>query len=519
MRNRIFKGLSLLAGLAIVTASMTVAAKAKHVEPSYSENFPPGIDGYKYMGDADYAQLKKAAKSDAKSRKLAEVDSLDEEQILSADLKNLRNELLGGPEYSEGKKSATKFAGISTADELDALIVKLEANYEKLSNDAKFVAAPLIALKPYRGIVVRLRPLFKDGLIKSGHVRGAPVTHAAVLTVLRMAAAGVNVFTPTPQWKAGFAYFTEPSANLGSDISSDMALKRFVAYESLPAIEKLRDRMAALNLEKPIYFDNKLMLSKANFVADKDRFLMIGEAERKAVLSAILLFHSGVNGSMAYSWDGLIAACDSVANVYGFQQTFAAEGATAKDRTAQLNKFRNKLFVFDKTNGKVWMDRSFRSLKEGIRQGKLSWMATQDYNQSSNGINMLFDPRVAMPFGRVINTGFENLESMIEGTGVKSAVVAGEVVDVNLTKFFTDPPDSMLAFLPTRFVEGKNEAVLHGKTYRDLTIGTPNGWNTSVYQKYFPSVKSDDDVKAAARILSQSWGGWVLGLPLTAMVL
>jgi hypothetical protein len=477
---------------------------------------------YKYMTDEEYKGLQKQVKEDAKARKIAEVDALDEERIVSTDLKNLRNELIGGPRYdTTGNMLEVKYPGLQTADELDVFIKNLDDNYDKLAKDAKFVAAPLIALRPYRGLTVRMRPIFKDGPFSKGGIK-APVTHAAVVTALRIAGAGINVFTPTEQWKAGFAYFTEPFNGIGSDITNDNDLKRFIFASTLPALRTFQIRMKTLDLRKPIYFDNKILLSDANFVAEKDRFLLIGEAERRTVLSGALLLESAINGTMGYSWDGLISSWDSVASIYGFGQAFKVEGATARDRTSKIMKYNGSLLTMpNREIGKAWMKDSFEKLKEGIKEAKLAWLEVNQYPKTDDDKtqSMLFDPRVITPFNRMIGSSFSSLEAMVNGTGVKSAVVAGQVVDVDLPRFFSDPPENMLSFLPIDFEGGKHELTKYGRSYRNYLAGAPKAWNLPVYRKYFTNIKNDKDVKGAVRILSQAWGGWVIGLPLAAMVL
>jgi hypothetical protein len=522
----------------MVAASFSAWAKQSAGKLDVTTEMPPPTDEYHYMSDAEYIQLKKTFKELGKARKIADVDALNEEQIFSPEFKNIRNELIGGPKYDlakNGEKTADSFPGLSTADELAGFIDGLEKKYYMLPADAQYVAAPLIALKPYRGITVRLRPLFKDGPFANGQLRGAPVTHAALVTAIRLAGAGVNVFTPTPQWKAGFAFFTEPYKGMKADVRTEGELKTFVRDEALAALRNFRKMVAAIKsgprekidsgseaawqVKTPFYFDNKIMLSNANFVAEKDRFLLVGEAERRSLLSGIMLTQSALESVMGYSWSGLISSWDSLAGIYGFQQTFNVSGATAADRKRVLQKFNGKLFYMnDEKTGKAWMSSALKNLKEGVHEARLSWLAVNEYDHSGS-VNMFFDPRVFSPFGRMINTGFENMEAMITGSGVKSAVVSGQVVDVNLTKFFTEPPRNLLDFLPIGFEPGDAELFKDGKKYRNYIVGSPKKWKVDVYQKYCPSVHTDEEVKGAARILSQAWGGWVIGLPLAGMVL
>jgi len=503
----------------LITAIMVLPAAsvlAATPHKPWAENVPVNEFKYPYMTDEQFAAQKKWAVEYGKKR-MPQSDVVDEESALSAELKNLRNRIIGGPIYQNGAKTRGLHSEITKSAELSNLIDELDSSFDSLPNDAKLVAAPLIALKPFRGITVRMRPLFtKHHLV-----------HATVVTSLRVAATGVNVFLPTAQWKAGFKYVTEPFNGMRGDIANDGDFFRWVAVELKPSLEKYITRIGNINLEKPVYWDNKIAYKTANFVSDSDRFLLIGEAERKSWLSGLFLAHSAICSSLAYSWDGLFDVVQDVANIYGFQQVFKVEGATAEERTRKILKYNHRLFVKNNRADK-YLPVAFSSLKEGLRQARVSWNILQQNKDNPNAFQQLLDPRAFVPFSRIINTSFDNIESLVEGNGVKSAIVGGEVVDVDFQRFFgKDAPENLLEFLPTGFEPGPAEftpgqdklATSTHKPYRNYMRGAPAHWNTEVWSRYFPKIRGDSDVRGAARILSQSWGGWILGIPLSAMVL
>ncbi|CAN5431309.1 hypothetical protein BH10BDE1_BH10BDE1_05100 [soil metagenome] len=518
----------------------------RSVNPA-SFNLESPEDGYRYMTDEQFTALKKSAPSKSLDRQpTAKTDFIDPSVKFTPQYLNLQAKLIGGPIYDvkTRQKTGQNEPGVKTADEL-ALLIKAaddDAMYEQLPIDAKFIAASLATMKPYRGLAFRARPLFST----------SKLVHAYMISGMRLAATGINVFMPTPQWKAGFKYFSEPSATkyrtLTADqlksapqnaeertatfISDELTFFHFVNFEVLPTMNKYAMRLQALVETseqkgfKPFYFDNQLVISTANFADDHDRLVRIAEPELRMALASVLGSRSGMYASLAYSWKGLFAAVEGMGRNVGFQTLFNVDLTTAKQRNKQLAQ--PGLFVLQSPKK---MGRAYDDLKEAARQTQLAWDAVKGDHSvpAANQIAPLLDPRVLTPFTRQIDAGVANVNSLFEvrpGT-LGSAVVQGEAVQVDLYKFFHGEtiPKDLKAFMPTGYVAGPREftdtplALTAGAPIRNYLEGSPEHWNIPVYQTYFPNVQSDQDVIKAARVLSQAWGGWVIGFPFAAMVL
>lgn len=524
---------------------------------------------YEFMSGGEFETLKKQmGEVAAKNRGIAQSgDVLDENAILSEDLRDLRNRIIGGPKFSkDAVDKGTDYPGVRTADELAAVIAFAQDNYEKLQPDAKLLAIYLSALEPFRGLTVRLYPLFE----KNKEFKQVPVAHAAAVTALRLTATGLNVFLPTPQWKAGFSYLTEPYVAMGEDIRTEAEFKNYVRTKVDPSVALVSRRLKALinkSKDTKIYVDTRVLNQTANFAHEKDRFFLLGQAELRLLLSNSLLLQSGIQSALAYKWEGLLKATDSLANVYGFQNWMSVDGATAEGRTKVLAKFKGKLFVAAEHN-RLHMASSYLYLIESIREAKLAWSALNEKNRL-NDFSNLIDPRVVVPFNRPIQSSFQTLESIIPsddqmkqiGMAIKSqsakdldqftkvaliesAAVRGETIKVDVQKFFlSQPPSDLMDFLPgvspgtssavspAAFEQGPKLflptekgaehqlARLTGKEYRNFRRGSPIAWNLNAFNPYFPDVKDSKGVQDAARILSQVWGGWLLGIPLSAVIL
>ncbi len=131
-----------------------------------------------------------------------------------------------------------------------------------------------------------------------------------------------------------------------------------------------------------------------------------------------------------------------------------------------------------------------------------------------------------------------------------SSATSGKKVKANVLKMYISPVDDLRLFMPgakrvggvmqfqeSAFVNsypsdsanscssGDNNKTcrrsIAGETveFRNYHRGAAKSWSIPVYQTYFPDVSSNDDLKLANRVLSQTWGGWVLGGPLAGFML
>jgi hypothetical protein len=497
-----------LSSFVILTVFATASAATAAKKTTYAP-LPEPLPG-SFMSEAQYQAAQKEAKADTKTRQIAEADKVNDAYALSDEMKNLRSQIIGGSHWKNNEvEKGGELAGIQKAEDLTRLIADLDKNYSKLTQtDAKFVAAQLIALKPFRSIIYRCRRL----------IDSAKISKSVIITMIRGAAVGTDIFFPTEQWQAGFSYLTEPSANMGADINTEIDFHNYMTKELYPSLYTLIERVNGMKFSKPVYFDNKMLYSQANFVSDDDRYAILTETERQLYLSGLLFNMSGLMSASSYSWEGLFQAADSIARIYGFDSiSFDIEGATAKDRFTRVKRY-PQLFTL-RQGGAGWMKSSYKWFIEGVRTAKLAWLRLKDDQNNNRGVNNLIDPRGLMPFVRQIDESVNNIENLIQDKEVVSAVVNGEAVDVRFSQFFLNPPKDLKAFMPTEFNKESNYKKNAYGTYRNYRAGSPVGWNLEAYRRYFPDVKSNEDIKRAARILGQSWGGALVGAPLTSFIM
>lgn len=479
-------------------------------------------------------------------RKIAQSDTFDETKALSEQYRNVRSQLIGGPIFSGGKKTKD-VPGVKTPENIVDLLKDLQPRYDRgefTSPDARVLVAQIQMLRPFMGFVFRAKQIFETS---SGDARFA---HAFAVTVLRTAASGIDIYLPNEEWKAGFDFSVQPPyaeqdkkcenaiANIDNwsnrcDIKDGETLKLWVRREFLPQLGVLHKALSEVKFNQAVYWDNQMFYKGANFVSHKDRYLRLGEVERLAMLAVVQGSFSALIGMGAYDLTGFFESFDTIAKVYGFQVDFDATNATSADRFLGIKKRHPRLFRFrsEDPESKKYMLSSYNWLKMSLRTSYSAWQGLNEIKADSTAQRNLIDPRLAAPFARLINTGFQNLFAVagignnfaeVEKGEVLSAVVNGEKVTVLLKKFFTEP-DNLQKFFPLTFDQGGEDSVkqVDGKPveYRNYRRGKPISWDYKFYGRYFEGVDSNAKVEQTARVLSQSWGGFVLGLPIAGMML
>ena len=525
----------------MLTSMISIAKPVKSAASKQALNYAgPVASNYSFMTDDFYEKEIIRVKKEAASRKMANTDRVDYATAFADDFKNLSSEIMGGSIWKDNKETSEVLKGIHHQENMPldiqlAVIVdkyNQDANYKNLSVQSKWVAAQLAALKPWRGFLTRVRPLIEHS--------NAHFVHTFLISWLRSVNAGINVFVPTPQWRAGFDYVVKPFEGMSGDIDTERKLYDFVRAELLPALYILSDRLNRLayvylnegtqqeqRIEqsefKPFYFDNKLIYSTSRIVDEQDRFIILDRAELLSALSGVNLTISALQSSLAYDWTELLPTIHNMGLVYGFN-TFMPfvdhDKMTAKIRTSKIKESAGLFKIIPAQSGlpdggATWTRQSYTWFKEGVRNGRLAWHSLKASKNETRLRYPVIDPRSLAPFTRIIDTSFENIEALIKGDGVKSSLVDGEVIQVNFKLLFDKPPRDLKLFLAEDFVEGKSfirDPVTQRK-YRNYMMGNPKSWNAKIYQEYFPGI-TQDNIPKAARILSQTWGSNIIGAAL-----
>lgn len=454
-----------------------------------------------------------------------------------------------------------KINDITTPQALDDLLKDAESDavYKSYEDtpDAQFLITILAPLRAYRGIFYRLRPMLRQ--TEGGILRSSGVANSMMVTLARQIAGGTTVYFPQPQWTAGFKYISEPFPN-GSDIwaftddskgrTGMMVFQDYLEQTIYRALVKAKDRMYALAEKNTrLVWDNRVIFASESYDDNMDRYRIIGRTECLALYSGYLAGMAGIKFFAAYDMNDLINVTYEIGKTVGFDATVGdVSGLSAMDRRNILmdKKFAKfmtlKKVGSDETASRDRMKASYTDMKESVRVAAVVWEETKG---RSDDVWRILDPGAFRPFTRVIDSALGTASSpgtilrIVDSTSpngepVKSAVM-DKTVHVNINKFFnTDAPSDLKAFLPKlapEKPENKSEYsdrsvdVGEGRAKRSVPYQTRNyfrgqaqSWEYSAYTKYFPEANNAEGVKLVSRVLMQSWGGAVVGLPLVFAV-
>ncbi len=450
------------------------------------------------------------------------------ENTFDADFKELRNELLNTKVENDptGEKAVAEF---------NRIIVKWteQKKFETLGHQTQFLVMQLKALKPYKSIIYRAR----EYAGKYSFVR------ASMVTMLRTQISGIQAFYPQQgsnvnHWEVVFNYLTMPQPGMGAEITNDTEYYNFLTQINREAVALTNDFNAWVAQGKAIWWDNKILLPFASFTSEKDRYVKLGAPEQYAMLSGMFLNLSGLYSVTAYSMDGFQDLLKSIGKKFGIASTgvdvntmnvsaattliTGIDGISAKERFAMLSSKPN-LFVL-MPDGKIRMQYSYEALKSAARAARISWEETKKLGPNEEN---LFDPRAIQPFSRILGASFENVDTLFQGQGAQSSLLGGEVIKLDISAFFNNPPQRLSELYPVKFVDGPKSLStnVNGEKvkFRNYKDGMASDWNYSVYKKYFPEIKSNDgktttEVSRYARILSQTWGTAPFALPMATVL-
>jgi len=194
------------------------------------------------------------------------------------------------------------------------------------------------------------------------------------------------------------------------------------------------------------------------------------------------------------------------------------KGTQKNDDGTLIFKSDYELLFRMRKSAKGWMARSRDANLRAFNTFKDAWNSTKKERQDAP--LYLVNTSYFNVDRNKIGDNLEIIERILNSKGVESlrSAVTGEVVKINYSELFANPPFDLKHFLPTDFDRRANlsrtVASTDGKTkvqvnYRNYGFGEPTKWRVEEYKKYFPSVQNSDDIPRTMRVLSHATGGWL----------
>ncbi len=414
----------------------------------------------------------------------------------------------------------------TTPDQLDALLVKADKEWNSYSPDLKYFTANLIVARSLRGLVWRMRPLFESGSLFSGN----RATHGASVMILRQIAIGIDTFFPTEQWEAGFAYVTEPSSKMtkAQQFHSVREFQKYLAMEFVPALKLAAQRSTSLLNQKEVptfVWDRQIVYGTATFTDGAKRYVGFGPGE---IYFSTSLLYRGIHDALvftAYNQDDVLNLLGRIGKRFGIDSALktADVGMTASDRVEIVSESVKKTGFLQLQNyngnkyGSMAMAAAFTALKTSVDYQKKAYDYLKDGQATDsfvfNPIN--FSSQSKPKLERAMN----NMVSAVSGAADIRDPVSGEVIRMNLPEFYKNPYPNLSVLMATGF-EKKSPAEKtmvneKGETlkFRNYLYGSATAWDNQSWSKIVPSASSQEAgyMKKAKRVIFYS-----LGTPLVA---
>jgi hypothetical protein len=164
------------------------------------------------------------------------------------------------------------------------------------------------------------------------------------------------------------------------------------------------------------------------------------------------------------------------------------------------------------------MPQAYIHLKAAVDLVATAWSATKAQGTTNSNSYQLLNPARLLPWQRINDASMSNIQALVTGNPVRSAVT-GETVTINIPAFYNNPPQNMQAFLPTGYRPGAHDITVAGVKARNYRYGEAAQWDVSAFKPYMPDVSGPTDIARNIRILGQVWGGWFASIPTVTMTM
>ena len=504
--RRVLSGFGMVALLSIsalsAQASTGKTTGPKHEGPTHLKNLTLPATDDQVLSKQEFAALKKEVR-ELTERKVANEPILND-SLLSKEYIAFRTRLLAVSLETKNK------TGVDLPEQLDAILTEAagmdDAHFAALPDDLKLFVAVFAPLHSLKSFVFRVRPFVSD----------TPIVQSALLTSIRSLLAVNRILIPTDQMEAITRYVTEPMHGMGDKITTSDDFKTFLANELYMATVQMSRRLGSFKLIKPVVWDNQLLYGSASYQDDLDRYRSVGFAEQLAIRSAVYSSLSQLSVSIAYSLSDIMSVANDLGKLYGVNVTVhtydpfsdGIQGAKARDRVKHLREHTN--YGMLEHAGSLTAAGNY--YKKSVQYGIAAWEKLKDRPASQTSA---LDPAIFNAISRQMKVGVENLEAMIQDQPAKiHSRVTGEVVTVDVMKFFTAGPADAKDLLPTDFLPGALELSrdVDGQPvkYRNYMEGRASNWDFTAekgWGKILPDTHTAKDMEQALKILSQAWGG------------
>lgn len=422
-------------------------------------------------------------------------------------------------EYIEEVKKINSSALLNNLIEKHITILE-KSDLDKLPSDYKLMTSYLYPLRSFRGFGFRIMGLVENKKKLFGNDKELSYNQGIVRNVLISEIQ--NLATHLTTYYPGFGgvlldWITLPTEAMTQDFHHMQDIQNFAMNELYPSLDKTLTLVRNLNtsFESPINFDASMILNEKNVTPGRKIYhvyphlmtLLRADLEKK-MHDLIVFSQYNRNDFISYRYN-------ENKSFVGISNTQSKMGLPKSESTKNLLKW-PKLYTYQKINRDIpegyesWMAVAYNHLKNRADLERLSFdqmKEARSFMSAEEAKNAILNPYIESYFGARTYSSLDRRVDMVnEEEAILRSVTTGKIVKVNLPNFYKNPPNDLKSFLPTDFEKQMRKRFEYkGHELTNYRYGMPTGFNTKEWAKYFPSVKTNDDVFEVARVLSQNF--------------
>jgi hypothetical protein len=416
---------------------------------------------------------------------------------------------------------------IKTTETLVSFLSKHISNLEthrkaktlkKLPADYRLLASFLYPLKELRGIGYRVYGLTK--VKKSDASYSRTVIRNILNSKLQGAASLLETYYPG-RHQLLFSWITEPAKGQTKDLKYIHDIQNFAMdklYANLQHTYEVINSIEGVSIDKPITLDSALLTGNSNALPIDKRYYNIyphGLTSLKGSLQK--MSHDFILFSQ-YNRDDIINfKYKEKRSLFSGLIIDPNPGYPMVTVVNELNKWKNlytlrEISQKSPSSEKTWLQVAYSHAQNLI---KLETKAYKEMENASKKLTAkeaqysLLNPKASNYRKTRTKEVLSKRNELINNEQVAFRNwITGDNITISYSKLYTNPPQDLRVFLPIKFnTDVDKKITIHGERLANYKYGVPTEWNLDAWQSYFPSVKSNEDIKKIAQTLNTSSSG------------
>lgn len=408
---------------------------------------------------------------------------------------------------------------------------------DQLPEDYRFLSSLLYPIKDLRGFGHRILGFgtntgnfFEKSSIGSD-MYNRTVVKNMIISQLQDLSSELETYSPGAG-KNFFNWLTIPVEGQVANISYSHDLQDFAissVYFNLQKTIEVLDSIKRINKNAPITIDSVILTGNKYTLPIEKRYITIYPHDLLAIKG---LAHLGSHNLIVYAQynrddylNYIISKGQKIGNP--LHSLFSTNGLAISEQAQGYAKFPNlykiRTIPYNK-QGNSWMLTALNHLKTYVAdETKLipSMRASSAELSSEEARHSLINPRLESIFQARTEKALKKRAELLSQSNVQlNNWATGDIISVNATKFYTNPPADLKSFLPTAFNTSvpKRYRNQDGQIYTNFEYGLPTAWNLQVWKEYFPSITSQEDIRKISRTLKNNPATSIVSGTLTSFI-